>query len=314
MRRKFYTVLQAGKKSLKVVPEKTRMVPLQSAGGRPPFFMIDSYPYFIDVVKLLGPDQPVTSLIGHEDMLMANRYSIAEEAAQHVRTMLEQQPEGPLLVGGCSASGIVAYEIAQQMSALGRPISLLVLFDTHNVRYMREYSRLWMSLHSYRDDLRRIRKREIPQWIEMKIRKLIMKVTTRLSGVAQDSSRSHRQLGPSDVRIERARKYRPTPYSGRVLLFKRHRELTGRYRDKHYGWGHMVEHLEVCSVSAIGHSDIFKSELDRAVVTNKLRDEFNNVVSTSARSSKDRELMLEREKASRVMEYVDAKRIGKVNG
>jgi hypothetical protein len=148
----------------------------------------------------------------------------------------------------------------------------------------------------------------------MKTRKLIRKVATRLSSAAQNSSGLHRQLGPSDVRIEIARKYRPSRYSGRVLLFKRHRELTGRYRDKHYGWGNMIEDLEVSPVSAIGHSDIFKSELDRAVVTNKLREEFNNVIFTSARSSKDRELLLERAKPIKVMEYRDAKRIGELNG
>src|SRR5579859_4239770 len=115
MRRKFYTVLRADKKVLVIVSENTPMVILKDAGTKPPFFMIDSFPYFIDVVKLMGRDRPIISLIGHEDMLMAGHYSIEDEAARHIQTILEYQPTGPYLIGGCSASGVVAYEIAQQM-------------------------------------------------------------------------------------------------------------------------------------------------------------------------------------------------------
>ena len=43
------------------------MIALQPAGERPPFFIVDSYPYFIDVVSLTGADQPILSLIGYEE-------------------------------------------------------------------------------------------------------------------------------------------------------------------------------------------------------------------------------------------------------
>jgi thioesterase domain-containing protein len=80
------------------------MVTLQAGDSGSPFFMIDSYPYFIEVVKLLGPHQSVISLIGHEDMLIAGQYSIEAEAAHHIQTILKYQPRGPYTVGGCSAS------------------------------------------------------------------------------------------------------------------------------------------------------------------------------------------------------------------
>ena len=67
MRRKFYTILRENTKSLAIVPEGTQMIALQPAGERPPFFMVDSYPYFIDVVQLTGADQPILSLIGYEE-------------------------------------------------------------------------------------------------------------------------------------------------------------------------------------------------------------------------------------------------------
>ena len=50
------------------------------------------------------------------------------------------------MLGGCSASGIVAYEIAQRLRALGYEVGLLVLFETPNPYFMREYSDFWMSV------------------------------------------------------------------------------------------------------------------------------------------------------------------------
>jgi hypothetical protein len=63
MRRKFYTVVRNHTKTVTVVPDNTRMIALQTADGRP-FFMIDAYPFFLEVVKLgqgsarAEPDRP----------------------------------------------------------------------------------------------------------------------------------------------------------------------------------------------------------------------------------------------------------------
>ena len=171
MRRKFYTILRENVKSLTIVPENTQIVALQPAGHRPPFFMVDSYPYFIDVVRLTGTDQPVLSLIGYEET-QSESYTILDEANAHVKTILDRQPDGPYMLGGCSASGIVAYEIAQRLRALGHEVGLLVLFDTPNPYFMREYSDFWMSVTSYRTDLSKLRWSEIPGWMAEKFRGL----------------------------------------------------------------------------------------------------------------------------------------------
>lgn len=283
MRRKFYSVLRAGAKSLIIVPEKVRMVVLQDAGTRPPFYMVDSYPYFIELVKLLGLDQPVISLIGYEEMVMAGGYGITNEAARHVQTILEHHPRGPYMVGGCSASGLVAYEIAQQMCALGHTVSTLVLFDTPNPHYMREYSAFWMSLNSYREDLHRLRMREIPLWAAMKFKGLLIDKTSWLKNGALDVNGAQKKVGYSEIRIRAARKYRPASYSGKVLLFKRYHGLTGRYLDPKFGWGEAVRgNLQVCPMNAADHLEIFKSEIERSVIARKLRDQFDEAIEASS--------------------------------
>lgn len=285
MGRKFYTILRDNSKSLAIVPENTQMVALQPAGERSPLFMVDSYPYFIDVVKLTGADQPVLSLISHDEAQGSDSYSIADEASMHIKLILDRQPHGPYMLGGCSASGIVAYEIAQQLRALGYEVGLLVLFESPNPYFMREYSDFWMSVNSYRADLSKLRWSAIPGWIAEKFRGLKegkpswlpwTPVTVNHKPSVMD------QFGPLSARVIAARMYRPAPYSGRILLVKRERDLIGRYRDPQFGWGDVVQgQIEVCNVSSADHLEIFKSEPDRLIVAQRLRRSIDEAIGAS---------------------------------
>ena len=117
MRRNLYTVPRNHTKTVIVVPDNTRMIAMQTGHLRP-FFMVDSYPFFLEVVKMMERDQPVLSLIAQEDtQSIETTYSISDEAAIHVKSILAHQPRGPYMLGGVSASGIVAYETAQQLHA-----------------------------------------------------------------------------------------------------------------------------------------------------------------------------------------------------
>ena len=286
MRRKFYTILRENAKSLSIVSEDTQMIALQPAGERPPFFMVDSYPYFIDVVQLTGTDQPVLSLIGYEETEDYN-YTIVDEANSHIKTILARQPHGPFMLGGCSASGIVAYEIAQRLQALGHEVGLLALFDTPNPYFMREYSDFWMSINSYRSDLSSLRWSEIPGWALGKLRGLKHRKPKWLTGPSVGANRTRSlldQLKSSTIRISAARMYRPQPYSGKVLLVKRARSLVGRYRDPNFGWGGVVRsEIEICRVNAVDHLEIFKPELDRVYVAQTLRKSIDKIVGESYR-------------------------------
>ena len=281
MRRKFYTILRENVKSLTIVPENTQIVALQPAGHRPPFFMVDSYPYFIDVVRLTGTDQPVLSLVGYEET-QSESYTILDEANAHVKTILDRQPDGPYMLGGCSASGIVAYEIAQRLRALGHEVGLLVLFDTPNPYFMREYSDFWMSITSYRTDLSKLRWSEIPGWITEKFRGLKDRKPIWLPSISNTVNRKPGimdQFGPSSPRVIAARRYRPEPYSGRFLLVKRERDLVGRYRDPNFGWGEVVSgEIEICKVTSADHLEIFKPEIDRSTVAQRLRRSIDEVI------------------------------------
>jgi hypothetical protein len=139
---------------------------------------------------------------------------------------------------------------------------------------MREYSSFWMSFNSYREDWRRLRAYQLPAWAAQKCMGLFARKTGWLNGaLGVNGGRDH--IGPSDRRIDLARAYHPDPYPGGVLLFKRTGPFVGRYRDRQFGWGDIVNGaLRICPVTALDHLEVFKSAADRFTVARALREQF----------------------------------------
>src|SRR5262249_15458676 len=55
--------------------------------------------------------------------------TLKDIASDYVKAIRSSQPHGPYYIIGECSGGIVAYEMAQQIRALGEPIALLVLMD-----------------------------------------------------------------------------------------------------------------------------------------------------------------------------------------
>jgi amino acid adenylation domain-containing protein len=55
---------------------------------------------------------------------------IEELAAWHVRALLPHRPRGPYHLGGWSTGGVVAFEMARQLTGLGHEVPSVVLFDS----------------------------------------------------------------------------------------------------------------------------------------------------------------------------------------
>jgi oxalate---CoA ligase len=278
--RKVYTVLREDRKALTILPQDAPLVVLQPGRGRSPFFVVDSFHRFIDVVSLIGTDQPVLCLVPQYEAHIVNpgEYDIRHEAAEHVKTILEREPQGPYRVGGFSASGIVAYEIAQQLKTLGHQVALLVMFETPNPHFMREYSPFLNRLASHRADWIRMRWSEVPAWAAGKLWRRI-----RLHHARSEANQKALAAAPLVfARIVAAQKYRPSPYGGRVLLVKRYRGLEGQYFDPEYGWGKVVQgRIEICLTTATEHLEILESESDRELVAKTLRSCIEEVEASS---------------------------------
>ena len=133
------------------------------------------------------------------------------------------------------------------------------------------------------DDPARMQWREFPRWMAGKFERLFERNRARLQiwcSPQQQKLDVPRRFAPLSSRIEAAKNYVPAPYPGRFLLFKRSCQFTerGRYLDREFGWGRAVTgQMEVCTLNAKGHLEIFQTEHDRVLVSSKLRSALDEV-------------------------------------
>ena len=111
------------------------IVALQTQGSGMPFFCIHpgsgNILCYSHLVHHLGSDQPfyaIHDLDIHEDVFP--EVSIEEMAERYLKAIRAIQPIGPYALGGFSFGGIVAFEMAQQLSMRGQEVGLLALLDS----------------------------------------------------------------------------------------------------------------------------------------------------------------------------------------
>jgi len=82
------------------------------------------------LVRCLGSDQPVYGLQGRglNDVQQPDT-CIEGMAAYAIEGLLTARPEGPYLLAGYCLGGLVAFEMARQLQANGRPVGLLAIVD-----------------------------------------------------------------------------------------------------------------------------------------------------------------------------------------
>ena len=212
---------------------------LQAGGAQKPFFCVPApngtvFTY-LELARSLGAERPVYGLqLPAEDakthIPQAFR-STEEMASDYVRQLHSVQPSGPYLLGGHSAGGLVAFEMAQQLRAAGEDVELLALFDSLYPGYLqwmpsRYGMHAWAQKVSYH--LRRVmglkfRDQPVHVWricvdlknaAKRKMWRLAVRVL-RNPGIAEQAAKSRgTRMG------WRSRDYAPRPYSGRVTLFK----------------------------------------------------------------------------------------------
>ena len=94
----------------------------------PPMLCVGAGPLFRPFAEALAPHcrfQSVPTPLERESIT-----SIEELAAQTVPSILESNPDGPIMVAGWSLAGVVAVEVAAQLERAGREVTAVILFDT----------------------------------------------------------------------------------------------------------------------------------------------------------------------------------------
>jgi thioesterase domain-containing protein/acyl-coenzyme A synthetase/AMP-(fatty) acid ligase len=115
------------------------LVPVQTKGTRPPFFMVHSYLLYQGIPTELGEDYPFYGL--RELDTDAKDMTVEQRAAACLDEMRSIQPNGPYYIGGWCAAGPLAVETARQIVATGETVGFLVLFDSWRPGYAAELAR-----------------------------------------------------------------------------------------------------------------------------------------------------------------------------
>jgi thioesterase domain-containing protein len=86
---------------------------------------------YADLGACVGREQPLYGLEAHGVAVDAEPDTTIESmAARYVAAIGTVQPRGPYALGGWSAGGLVAYEMAQQLAAKGEEVAVLAILDS----------------------------------------------------------------------------------------------------------------------------------------------------------------------------------------
>ncbi len=254
------------------------LVPIQPQGTRAPFFCVHAVGgnvlEYYDLARHLGPDQPFYGLQSRGlDGAQSPHERIDDMAAHYIKEVRELQPNGPYFLGGRSLGGIIAYEMACQLSAQGHEVALLALLDSYPVGYARlapnaeslrnKFVRAWRRAQAHLANLKGFSLREKVIYLFDKAQYIPVEMKSRLWRMI---FRSYQNLGrdlPDALRdVEEfnwlaARNFVPKLFEGRVTLFWASGDLRAKF-DLVQGWQQLAGGgMELHEVAGT-HFDIIK--------------------------------------------------------
>jgi acyl transferase domain-containing protein/thioesterase domain-containing protein len=244
------------------------LTPIQTNGSRIPLFCVHAIGgdvvFYEPLSQALGPDQPFYAF--RSPQLTTDNFretSIEDLASLYVKELRTFYPQGPYLLGGASYGGVIAFEMAQQLSAQGAEPALLFLFDTSAPGSIQRVD----TPEKMRAFRQRVRDQGVP-YLARKIvlkgdywRKQIVKRTKdtaiffyRLAG--RDLSVSLRYYQAEKAHWLTVTRYKTQRYPGKIVLLRaaergfQGMELLGTREDPDLGWGKLAGGgLEIHQVS-----------------------------------------------------------------
>lgn len=113
-----------------------QLISIQPRGSLPPLFWIPGGAGSMRMGRLkeladrLGPDQPFHALGSRRAETRAEIEAVPERARAYVSLIRDFQPRGPYYLAGFCLGGVVSFEVAQQLRALGQTVAFLGLVNT----------------------------------------------------------------------------------------------------------------------------------------------------------------------------------------
>jgi acyl transferase domain-containing protein/thioesterase domain-containing protein/acyl carrier protein len=130
------------------VVRSATLVPIRPASGKPPLFFVHDglgeTLLYRNLALKLEPGHPVYGI--QPEINARGEYAqttIRDWAAAHVRTLRRVQPQGPYMIAGLCAGGVIAVEMARQLQEVGEKTAYVGILDaadtqlpeiTHRIR------------------------------------------------------------------------------------------------------------------------------------------------------------------------------------
>jgi thioesterase domain-containing protein len=239
------------------------LVAIQPHGRRPPLFCVHAAGghvlFYRDLAARLGPDQPVFGLQAQGLDGTGRRHARIEDmAADYVREIRSIRPRGPYYLAGSSFGGLVAYEMAQQLTGQGDEVALLALFDAYGEGYPKYLPQtMWWHRAAYGLELRvrhhwgslvMLPRDQRWPYVAAKWRQGARAVGNAILRVRRGLGRKacavlgrpFNEAGPLEAKQLRER-YVLKPYGGRITLFRASVQPRGTYRDESLGWAALAQ-------------------------------------------------------------------------
>jgi thioesterase domain-containing protein len=257
------TVRQQAELALQLVKAEPVLPPgvlaLQPYGARNSIFWV----HYLNgkLAEAIGDDQPflVVALTAEDFALLGKAPTLQSIAACLLRKILVAQPQGPYTIGGQCAGGILAYEIASQLRAAGREVSLLALLDVPNLSHLKSQASCTSRLNYLRYLLRRFAQVGLGKsWAY--IREL---AHNRIAGALRTkSARSEMRIAQEMIEAA-AHAYQPENYEGRTLVVLASDRPP--HRDFLPGWQAVVPHNLHTQYVNGHHRDLLNAQNARTV-------------------------------------------------
>ncbi len=253
---------------------RSMLAAIQPQGSLSPFFCVHPVGGGIfcyrDLARHLGDEQPFYGLQARDLVEAQEPHANVETmAADYVAALRSVQPAGPYRLGGWSLGGVVAFEMAQQLQRQGESVELLALIDSVPPQVSDE--NLPRPQHEGETRGRNSETKLSHQQDIVTVLDELCRTGTaeQLKDAFAEAKRDGflppeiglkdfpRWLNGCRVRIQAVRDYQPSPFAGRIVLFKtsapeHHKERTADDEnfDPALGWSELAaEGLEVHPVA-----------------------------------------------------------------
>ncbi len=268
------------------------LVPMRATGSRTPLFCVHgaggNIMIFKDLCKRLGDEQPFYGLQSKGlDGDATPLRSVEDMAREYLTEIREVQPHGPYIFAGMCLGGLIAYEMSQQIVAMGEEVALLVLLDARNPTSMLEMDERGFKtqsvFHKIQDkakqgDLLGVVKRKLGRLKTKVMKKTLWAYKETVSNhFTEKEKRFYRHIW--DANAEARKSYSPKPYSGNIVALLAEEAPDGSPRDPKRGWMKLAPQLEVIKIP--GRHDTVVCEPQVQVLASSINTRLSKIIPTN---------------------------------